>query len=49
MRGVRAQHMAHHFNTPDKNYGISHRWVDIVMGTLRKRPQRDVEVSAPHA
>jgi dihydroceramide fatty acyl 2-hydroxylase len=34
---MRAHHMAHHFADIDSNFGISHRWVDIVMGTLRKR------------
>ena len=38
---MRAHHMAHHFNTPDKNYGISHRWLDVVVGTLRERPARN--------
>lgn len=40
-RTLRSHHMAHHFNTPDKNYGISHRWVDVVVGSLRKRPARE--------
>lgn len=34
---MRAHHMAHHFADIDSNFGISHRWVDRVMGTLRKR------------
>jgi sterol desaturase/sphingolipid hydroxylase (fatty acid hydroxylase superfamily) len=29
--------MAHHFATPDKNFGISHRWIDRLMGTLKSR------------
>jgi len=40
-KAIRAHHMAHHFACPDKNFGISHRWVDVLMGTLRKRPPRD--------
>ena len=38
---LRAHHMAHHFNTPDKNFGISHRYIDVLFGTLRQRPRRD--------
>lgn len=34
-RAIRAHHMAHHFATPDKNFGISHRWIDRLMGTLK--------------
>src|SRR4051812_47400131 len=33
----RAHHMAHHFNDPSKNYGISYQWIDIVLGTERLR------------
>ncbi len=33
----RAHHMAHHFAVPDKNFGISYRWIDTVMGSLKKR------------
>jgi sterol desaturase/sphingolipid hydroxylase (fatty acid hydroxylase superfamily) len=32
--------MAHHFNTPDKNYGISHLWIDRLLRSERQRPQR---------
>jgi sterol desaturase/sphingolipid hydroxylase (fatty acid hydroxylase superfamily) len=35
--------MAHHFADPTKNFGISHRWIDAVVGTLRRRDQRDSE------
>jgi dihydroceramide fatty acyl 2-hydroxylase len=38
-RAIRAHHMAHHFACTDKNYGISHRWIDVVMGSLRKRTE----------
>ena len=34
---LRAHHMAHHFAAPDKNFGISHRWLDAIVGTLRRR------------
>jgi len=33
---LRAHHMAHHFAAPEQNFGISHRWVDRLLGTLRK-------------
>ncbi len=36
-RAIRSHHMAHHFATPDKNFGISHRWIDLLVGTLKKR------------
>jgi sterol desaturase/sphingolipid hydroxylase (fatty acid hydroxylase superfamily) len=36
-RAVRAHHMAHHFACPDRNFGISHRWLDRLLGTLRTR------------
>lgn len=41
-KALRAHHMAHHFACPDKNFGISHRWVDRLFGTLRTR-QTDAE------
>lgn len=34
---LRAHHMAHHFSDTDQNYGISHMWMDSVLGTLLKR------------
>ena len=39
-KAQRAHHMAHHFACPDKNFGISHRWIDVVVGTLRKHALR---------
>jgi sterol desaturase/sphingolipid hydroxylase (fatty acid hydroxylase superfamily) len=36
-RAIRSHHLAHHFATPDKNFGISHRWIDALAGTLKKR------------
>jgi len=36
-KALRAHHMAHHFACPDKNYGISHRWIDSLVGSLRVR------------
>lgn len=34
---MRAHHMSHHFADVDTNFGISNRWVDVLMGTLKKR------------
>jgi len=34
---LRAHHMAHHFADYGKNFGISHMWMDRVLGTLLKR------------
>jgi sterol desaturase/sphingolipid hydroxylase (fatty acid hydroxylase superfamily) len=39
-KAIRSHHMAHHFACPDKNFGISHRWVDRLMGSLRVRSER---------
>lgn len=36
-RTLRSHHMSHHFADIETNYGISHRWIDMVMGTLKKR------------
>jgi dihydroceramide fatty acyl 2-hydroxylase len=36
-RTMRSHHMAHHFAVPDQNFGISHRWIDRVVGTLKRR------------
>jgi dihydroceramide fatty acyl 2-hydroxylase len=36
-RAIRSHHMAHHFAVPEKNFGISHRWIDFLIGTLKKR------------
>jgi sterol desaturase/sphingolipid hydroxylase (fatty acid hydroxylase superfamily) len=36
-KSVRSHHMAHHFNDPQKNFGISHKWIDAVLGTTRVR------------
>ena len=35
---LRAHHMSHHFADTETNYGISHRWIDMSLGTLKKRP-----------
>ncbi len=35
-RALRAHHMSHHFADTESNFGISHRWIDAVLGTLRK-------------
>ena len=34
---LRAHHLAHHFGDPDKNFGISHMWMDKVLGSLMSR------------
>lgn len=34
-RALRAHHMAHHFADIDSNFGISHRWLDRLLGTAR--------------
>jgi dihydroceramide fatty acyl 2-hydroxylase len=36
-KAARAHHMAHHFACPDRNFGISHQWVDRLLGTLKRR------------
>ena len=36
-RAIRSHHMAHHFANPEMNFGISHRWVDFLVGTLKRR------------
>lgn len=36
-RQLRAHHMAHHFGDPDKNFGISHMWMDRLLGSEMKR------------
>jgi len=36
-RAIRAHHMAHHFADPEMNFGISHRWIDFLVGSLKKR------------
>ncbi len=36
-RELRSHHMAHHFAVPDLNFGISHRWIDRLLGTLKTR------------
>jgi len=36
-RAIRAHHMTHHFADPTVNFGISHRWVDFLAGSLKKR------------
>jgi len=36
-RRQRAHHMAHHFGDHEKNFGLSHMWMDRVLGTLNSR------------
>ncbi len=38
---MRSHHMAHHFAVPDKNFGISHMWLDRLLGSLRVRDASD--------
>lgn len=38
-KAMRSHHMAHHFAVPEKNFGISNRWIDALVGTLKRRPQ----------
>jgi len=35
-RALRRHHMSHHFADPGTNFGISHRWVDRLVGSLRQ-------------
>jgi sterol desaturase/sphingolipid hydroxylase (fatty acid hydroxylase superfamily) len=42
-KALRSHHMAHHFATPDRNFGISHRWVDMLVGSGGRRPSRRSE------
>ena len=37
-RRLRAHHMSHHFADPDTNFGISHMWMDKLLGTAKSRP-----------
>jgi sterol desaturase/sphingolipid hydroxylase (fatty acid hydroxylase superfamily) len=48
-KAMRSHHMAHHFACPERNFGISHRWVDRLVGSLQQRGQgaRSPEDSAP--
>jgi len=39
-KALRSHHMAHHFATPDRNFGISNMWVDVVVGSGGRRPKR---------
>lgn len=39
-KALRAHHMAHHFATPDHNFGISNMWLDVVVGSIGRRPKR---------
>lgn len=36
-RKMRAHHMSHHFADVDTNFGISNRWMDVLMSTQKKR------------
>ena len=43
---LRSRHMAHHFADGEQNFGISHTWVDRLMGTLKARPAAKPAVAA---
>jgi dihydroceramide fatty acyl 2-hydroxylase len=36
-RAIRSHHMAHHFADPAHNFGISHRWLDRLLGSEKPR------------
>ncbi|HLL03060.1 MAG TPA: sterol desaturase family protein [Myxococcaceae bacterium] len=52
-KALRAHHMAHHFATPDRNFGISHRWVDLLVGSggrrQSRRSEQELGVQGPQA
>ena len=37
---LRAHHLAHHFGYHDKNFGISHMWMDRVLNTVATRDSK---------
>lgn len=39
-RAMRTHHLAHHFADPSSNFGISHRWLDRLFGTIKTRQTR---------
>jgi dihydroceramide fatty acyl 2-hydroxylase len=45
---MRSAHMAHHFADHTVNMGISHMWIDLVLGTrkVRKATEPDADVNA---
>ncbi len=45
-RRQRAHHMAHHFANPDLNFGLSHMWIDRLLGSLNER-KADDKTEAP--
>jgi sterol desaturase/sphingolipid hydroxylase (fatty acid hydroxylase superfamily) len=40
-KSIRSHHMSHHFADTETNFGISHKWLDRVMGTLKARQARE--------
>jgi sterol desaturase/sphingolipid hydroxylase (fatty acid hydroxylase superfamily) len=42
-KALRSHHMAHHFARSDRNFGISHRWVDMLVGSGGRRQPRRTE------
>jgi sterol desaturase/sphingolipid hydroxylase (fatty acid hydroxylase superfamily) len=43
-RKMRAHHMSHHFADIDTNFGISNRFMDVLLGTLKKRTREQQRV-----
>ncbi|XXF78800.1 sterol desaturase family protein [Myxococcaceae bacterium GXIMD 01537] len=39
-KALREHHMAHHFATPDRNFGITNRWVDRLVGTSGRHSRK---------
>ncbi len=42
-KAMRAHHMSHHFADVDTNFGISHRWIDRLLGSLKVRTKSERE------
>jgi len=41
-RWVRKHHLAHHFSTPKRNFGVTHGWWDVALGTAKTPDQLKV-------
>ncbi len=44
---LRSHHMSHHFADHSTNFGISHRWIDRLLGTLKKSRRESSNVAEP--
>jgi sterol desaturase/sphingolipid hydroxylase (fatty acid hydroxylase superfamily) len=40
-KAMRSHHLSHHFADTETNYGISHKWLDRLLGTLKARQTRE--------